>query len=784
MKRKNGKILYGVCIITLLVLISSFLTCTIGENKSTPFTTANHVTYAIWDLELTLNRPDKAMVLTFEQKQWQATVAVCAVPVFIGREAQTPLMFSDGSGEINAVIQYDTKAVTAWGSDAITASAKMATEYWSKAELVFAVNDYEEALWIVPSAAFIGAPILVSPTQSTLDSLGTKSVVVFGNMTFEVDNTLVLTSKQDAWEFQLELFDTKGVICNYVILTNPHDTDDEVDPNIKWSYQSPTSALLAAYRQGIIQTGDWSVDREAFEAVETATGPDIENYNKIIPTCTNLNRDSYELENFLQTNGHQPEYLAAVGGPYAVPNFVYDIHVDYYWPTKNPQKTQYPSSLAAYATLSQTIQADRYSKEDLAAGRMAGGNVFDISRQIMRSYFYREFLPGGEYYSTTPSGWEKKACFVDGHLINQPEPDSLYWDRNKPYYPYEGVQPEYVKAGLTTDYYLPKNISNPYDTNKSIDAIMQDTTNYAYFHFMPHGGMTSLRIEVGIDEVLGYQNDFLESSTIRALNYKAPTFIYATCCKGAVWMHDTGYEPSDFIHSSFIHAGAVAYIATPEIQSGCFWKEAPYAVSGEQAIEFWKNVFAGNTPIGKAFRDAKWKAHTTLDAKTPKPEDSSTHHVDCISYTLFGDPALEPYKPNKPFSTAKLMDFEVKIPELKPKSEFDVEVTAKDLEAGTVLPEANIKISFQGTELTGSSAKFTAPEAEGEYKITITITKDGYNSINSNVWLQSIKTTEDGKDGDDDNGGFLPGFEGFLLITAVASVILIYMANSKRRKTK
>ena len=68
---------------------------------------------------------------------------------------------------------------------------------------------------------------------------------------------------------------------------------------------------------------------------------------------------------------------------------------------------------------------------------------------------------------------------------------------------------------------------------------------------------------------------------------------------------------SIFISSSFIQAGAVAYIATPEIQSTCFWKQAPYGTATDQAIEFWENLYSGNVPIGKALRDAKWKAYNT-----------------------------------------------------------------------------------------------------------------------------------------------------------------------------
>ena len=753
------------------------------DNEPIVFTDNNHITPAIWGLKQELTRPTQGLTLTMNQNQWEAVVAVCAIPAFIGREAQIPLMFSDGTGQVTQIIPTETKAVTGWGADAKLASLNLVKDYWSVAEVVFAVTDYEEALWIVPSASFLGAPILVTPDSDALNALSVKYVIAIGNTDIqdEAVQIIKLTEKEDVWSFQLELFNTKGMICDYVIVTNPHDTDDSKPANIKWRFLSPAAAILAAYRFGIIQTGDWSVDRAALEAVEKATDPNSENYNKIVPGFTSLKKDSYDVENFLQTKGHEPVYFAAVGGPYAVPNFYYDIHVDYYYPTLNKQKTQYPSSLAPYATLSQSTQADRYTKEDLAAGRLAAGNIFDLTRQLMRTLFYREFLPDGEYYPYTSPDWQTKACFADGHRINQPEPDNLNWDRNKPYYPYEGVNPVFASADLKTTYYLPRNESDPYDKNMTINSIMQKTTEFGYFHFMPHGGMTNLRIEVGIDAEGNGESVFLEASTIYSLQYKAPTFIYTTCCKGSVWSLDTGYNPSDFIPSAFIHAGAVAYIATPEIQSGCFWKEAPYAVSGEQAIDFWKNIFSGNVPVGVAWRDAKWLAHKTWDDKTPKPSDISTHHVDCISYVLWGDPELETFKPKIPFSSAKELDVDVSIAQLKKGKEFTVDISVIDQTTGTPVTDASVKVTFQGTEKIGSSVKFIAPKNVGEYEISLQVSKAGYSTSSIKSMVQVTEGTTG--NGDGDGGGFIPGFEGIVLLTA-GTIILIALVITRYKIKK
>ena len=259
----------SIFIITALFIASSTLSVLsiAPENNDSEtnhivvVTNKGHVTTAIWDYSLELQRPQKALALTFNQNLWEPLVAVCAVPVFIGRNASTPLFFSDGTGEISTVIPYDTKAVSSFGSTAASASAGLAQNYWTKAELVFAVNSYEEALWIVPSASFLGAPILVTPTAEIIQTLDTKCIISVGNSSIDTENLINLPVKEDVWSFQLELFRTKGEFCNYVILTNPYDINIS-HANIKWHFQSPAAALLGAYRHGIIQTGDWSIPRD------------------------------------------------------------------------------------------------------------------------------------------------------------------------------------------------------------------------------------------------------------------------------------------------------------------------------------------------------------------------------------------------------------------------------------------------------------------------------------------------------------------------------------------
>ena len=103
-------------------------------------------------------------------------------------------------------------------------------------------------------------------------------------------------------------------------------------------------------------------------------------------------------------------------------------------------------------------------------------------------------------------------------------------------------------------------------------------TSTSLLQMLPHGGSTALRIETGIEPVTGTgQSTFLTASDVRTLEFQAPTICYTGSCKSAnPFMLDEGYNTSDFMASAFVHAGCVVFIATPEIQSTCFWREAPF----------------------------------------------------------------------------------------------------------------------------------------------------------------------------------------------------------------
>jgi hypothetical protein len=245
-----------------------------GNYDNYIFTQNGHVTSSIWNYNNVWQRPEGPLLININQNQWQATSAVCAIPAFIGRTYNIPILISDNTDDEGINIKYQPKSIINWGSDAKSATEQIALDYWTSTELAFSVNDYEHALWIIPSASFLSAPILVSPTQDTIDKLGIKCLISVVNspLNIKTETIYTLETKYDVWSFQLELYESKGIRCNYVIVTNPNDTDDNLNANIKWPYLSIATAPLSAFRRALVQTGDYTAVKETLEEFNKAQG--------------------------------------------------------------------------------------------------------------------------------------------------------------------------------------------------------------------------------------------------------------------------------------------------------------------------------------------------------------------------------------------------------------------------------------------------------------------------------------------------------------------------------
>ena len=587
--------------------------------------------------------PGKALVLNLERSQWQALVAVSAVPAFYAAGSATPLILNDGSGKSEVSLPHDVAAVKDFGRDAITATAGLAKKYWTKAETVFVVSTYEQALWVVPSAALLSAPILVNPSSATLKALDVKkAIVVGGKVKLPVKDTVVLADKQAVWKYHLSALEARGRKGDYVIITNPHDTDDALNPAVQWPYLSLASAPLAAYRQALVQTGDYTGDRARLHALGVSLGDagDKAKLEYVRPVFQKVKDDSYAAEKYLVDNGQTPKYLALVGGSIELPHYIIDLHTTYkYWNIS----IDYVPADTPYATLRNDVDYTRFVKPDLAVGRIMADTIQDASLQLVKTFFRKEYLPGGKYAALAPTGWEKNAVVFDGHRLNQPDEGGPDASPNEPFFPAKNVQDVFVGTGLKTDYVFPRDETKKEGQGKKAPELFESTSTYGTIQYIAHGDPPYMRVEAGRTgkDMKNYMATGPEFR--KHLKFAAPTVAYVIGCNVGCVL--APFKSNDeFLPTSAIHAGAAAFLAPNKCQAICFWRYAPKGPGADQCVLFWENFLNKKLPIGLALNEAKWQGYLNWkdkqsEADRGKDSDNAIE-VDAPSMVLFGDPAL------------------------------------------------------------------------------------------------------------------------------------------------
>jgi len=602
-----------------------------------------------WSGEYQNNKiqPDKALLLQLQREQWQALAAVCATPAFYGNGANIPLIFDDGSGKNEVVIPHGTHSVRDWGADAAAVTAHIATQYWRKAEIVFVVDTYEHALWAAPCAALQSAPMLVHPTAATLAALGVKEIVFVngGEDSFAFSGkTIALPGKVDVWKYQLGLLAAAGQGCDYVVVTNPHDTDDTLNPNVQWPYLSLAAAPLAVYRHALVQTDDYTGDRKRLHALGGSSGDssDKAKLQYVKPSFQKVKDACNAAEQFLIDHGQKPLYLGMVGGSVELPYYICDLHAKYkYWDIQ----IDYVPADTPYATLRNDVDFTRFVKPDLSVGRIMADNVLDATYQLARTFFRNQFLPGGKYASLAPAGWEKKAIVFDGHRLNQPDEGGPDASPNESFHPAGEVKSNFDRFGLQSEYVVPRNETQADATGVPAPELFGKTSSgYGFVQYVAHGDPPYMRIEAGrsgkdIKNYLATGAEFRKQ-----LHFQAPTVAYVIGCNVGT-VNASFKSNEEFLPTSAIHAGAVAFMAPNKCQAICFWRYAPKGPGADQCILFWENALAKKMPIGPALIDAKWRAYQMWrdqQAAADRGKDSdNVIEIDAPAMVLFGDPALK-----------------------------------------------------------------------------------------------------------------------------------------------
>jgi hypothetical protein len=586
--------------------------------------------------------PGQALVLKLQRVPWQALAAVCATPAFYNAESSTPLLFDDGTEGREVPIPHTTLTIGELGGNAAEATAKIAAKYWSKAETVLVVDTYEQALWAVPSAALLSAPILVAPTQATLSTLGTKEAVVIGGAMPKVEKLVRLVGKEESWKYLLGLLAARGRRCDYIVMTNPHDTDNPLNSNVQWPYLSLAAAPLAAFRHAIVQTGDYTGDAKRLHALGVSLGDegDRAKYEYVKPTLQKVKDESYAAEKFLTDNGQTPRFLGLVGGSVELPHFVIDLHTTYkYWSIS----IDYVPADTPYATMKTDSDFKRFIKPDLGVGRIMADSVQDATMMLVKTFFRKEYLPGGKYASLAPAGWEKMAIVFDGHRLNQPDEGGPDASPNEPFFPASEVKAVFAKSGLNAEYVYPRDETKPDSQGTVAPELFGMTSPYGFVQYITHGDPPYMRIEAGRTgrDMKNYMATGPEFR--KHLSFAAPTVAYVIGCNVGCVL--APFKTNDeFLPTSAIHAGAMAFMAPNKCQAICFWRYAPKGPGSDQCVLLWENLLGKKMPIGQALNEARWQGYANwkdrqFEDDRGKDSDNAIE-VDAPSMILFGDPAL------------------------------------------------------------------------------------------------------------------------------------------------
>ncbi len=740
----------------------------------------------ILTVEVNALAPEAPAVVGFQPTEESYLSAACMIPAYYNRIDSIPLIFDDGSGE-NAVPE-DFEAVTielgSGGTDIWTMD--FAYDHWSEAGVVVLVEDYEWALRSVPISAQLCAPMVTAVTPAFATNLSVELVIMAGDGLSEQQvpagtKAIRLTSAEDLWTFQLDVYSMMGRACDYVVVTNPTDIDPAVD--IQLHGLSLSAGLLAAYRGAVVQTGDLTGPRDLISTIIKAEEPDDVTYDQVVPYFHAVKESCWGAQEFMIDRDLTPAFLGLVGGPFALPDYILDIHILYhYW----AKELHYVPTTAPYGNFSSEKPVDTYVKEDAAVGRILGDNILDTSLLLFRTFFYREFLPGGEYDPGT--AWSSSSIMIDGHRLNQPEPGGPNISANVVWHPGEEVMEEFDAAGFDVTYGLPKNETDPTDTNLSVVSLMGILVNSSVSHIIAHGHTEMIRFEVGIDPDTGDGRIFaLTCDQIRDLGPTAPFAIGAIACGSGTFSKDVPLNRT--VPLSFVHAGAVAFHAPATGQAVCFWDQAPEGVASDMSYMMWNYSLNDNIAIGRAIADAKWDAFSSWrDAGNISHEDPATFH-------LFGDPALELYKPGVPFSDPAPMEVEVEL-DIDPSSIAAGDAVVMNFTFSDPATGLPIMIDWDRIEVgnevfdgayaeptSNASHSFTLNE-EGLNWIKISFGADGYDTYEA-TYLFNVEGTGSGPEDEDDED--YPIAALMVVVLGIVLIVLVYvylLKASRGRKGK
>jgi hypothetical protein len=524
-------------------------------------------------------------------------------------------------------------------------SIGIAENYWERIELVVIVSNYQDALVAAPLAAWLNAPLIFkgSGVQGFLASRGVPSAIVIGSGDYDV-GIKRLISRQAIWDFYLELLAEEGRSCNYVIITNPKDLEKDV----LVPYLSLNSAILAAYRNGIVVTDDYSVEKGwlfqlGYGMGDAGTGergddPDIlpeeeelELQRKINERAIKIDNDIDKAVEFLQAREMRPEYLALVGCPAALPMLYlknpiwyenaapeYDngdeyLATDSYYNDLDIKLEINRNIAGDYICIGEPgnyqgsnyefVREELYTQE-LAVGRVVAWNLVDASALVVRSLEFNE-IP--EFASIVTS----RACGAASEPLNPDSPprqQQVIFLRNE-------IPAKVFRPVETSGTHLLARVAGEYLTEivGNFSPAMIAEANFVVYngHGYPDGWYYWW---AHIDEMEN-SPESIRTEDVRELSMKPNIVFSASClCSCLDWpviwngsLDERRYDELGmkmFFSLALIHAGSLAHLGNTELSWGSFIGVEGYG-DFDLATWYFEELLDRDLSIGRAQADSK-----------------------------------------------------------------------------------------------------------------------------------------------------------------------------------
>jgi len=552
---------------------------------------------------------------TDEQFEQEMTIAASLTPLFVqsrpGMERYNPVVVGSGEKGVGTLSELTERNVITISPEQL--NSELYLDFYEKSTGCFLVRNYSQAIVVAPAASLVGIPIFLEndPTaRSTMKALEVDFVIAIDDTPIPDNVEYARMSSVEVVGFYLDLLESSGLECDYIVITNPDDITDYqarlTDGNLPVAGLSLLSAELAAYRKApiLFSPGLPDFDKEYGDGF-TQLGISRELNNQYADKILGKVHQGTTL---LQEHGMTPDYLALVGGPITLPMFSWDIN-DY------QQSRQYTPCDYYFGNLNE----DPY--QELAVGRIFAGSLTDASLMVVRTLAFEEIKDypypadtSSSIYDTVSEDWKENSLACVGTTKIGPFPGIL-----------TPTLANQTKTMTQAGFHV---TSMGYDIATQAEIVKEiiDEMNYAVYY--GHG-----------DYDCWYSSapDPIDSDMINGEDLKPGFAIAMACLTG---MTDSVTTPLDqMIALAFIHSGYAGYIGATRVAYGLYDYEIREdgAICGTGALYlvdvFSDMVCSEDANVGDAMRVAK------NDLIFKDGWDNEEVRITVTQYVLYGDPA-------------------------------------------------------------------------------------------------------------------------------------------------